>query len=170
MNFEQLKSKIVAWFWKLGYRLGNAVGLLGKGLVDEAFSSGFKDAAFQAINMSSLLDNLEESYEDEFSAMADFSGASSPGSLSAVEFKSTFMELFENHFHSAHSVFVNNGWTMEYGSFDPSPAPGKFTKDTQQDGSMGTHISYTNGTEEVIVELTRDTDNTILSAAIVVGK
>ena len=45
MNFQELKNKIIAWFWKMGYKLGNAVGLLGKGIVDDAFSSGFRDTA-----------------------------------------------------------------------------------------------------------------------------
>ena len=102
--------------------------------------------------------------------MADFSGVATPGALSAPEFKSTFVELFESHFQSAHSVFANHGWAIEYGSFDPSPAPGSFTADTQQDGSVGTHISYTNGAEQVIVELTRDVDNSILSAVVIAGK
>lgn len=170
MNFQELKNKIIAWFWKMGYKLGNAVGLLGKGIVDDAFSSGFRDTAFESINMKTLLDNLESAYDDEFASMADFTSVSAASDLGTLEFKDVFIELFEGYFPSAHSVFTNNGWNAEYGSFDPSPAPGSFSADTQQDGSAGTHIRYAKDAEEIIVELSRNIDNTVISAKVVVGK
>ena len=155
----------------MGYKLGNAVGLLGKGLVDEAFSAGFKDTAFQAIDMETLLNNLEDTYENEFSAMADFTNVSTTD-LGSLEFKDVFIELFEGHFQSAHSVFTSNSWSAEYGYYDTVDVLAGFTADTQQDGSVGTHIRYTDsaGTEEVIVELTRNADNTIASATVILGK
>lgn len=173
MNFQELKNKIIAWFWKMGYKLGNAVGLLGKELVDEAFSAGFKDTAFQAIDMETLLNNLEDTYENEFASMADFTNVSTTD-LGSLEFKDVFVDLFEGHFQSAHSVFTSNNWSAEYGSWDSSVSDGTdpFSADTQQDGSSGTHIRYTDalGTEEVVVEVTRNVDNSVASATVIVGK
>lgn len=172
MNFQELKNKIIAWFWKMGYKLGITVGNLGKGIVDDAFSSGFRDTAFESINMKALLDNLESAYDDELASMANFTGVSAASDLGTLEFKDVFIELFEGYFPSAHSVFTSNSWDAKYGSYDPSPSDNKepFTDDTQQDGSAGTHIRYTKDAEEIIVEITRNADNAVASVTVIVGK
>lgn len=167
MNFQELKNKIIAWFWKMGYKLGNAVGLLGKELVDEAFSAGFRDTAFQAIDMQTLLNNLEDTYENEFSSMADFTNVSTTD-LGSLEFKDVFVELFEGHFQSAHSVFTSNGWSADWLSHDSMTDT--WNSDTQQNGTSGSRVRYTKDGEEVLVELTRNADNTIASAVVIVGK
>ena len=176
MNLQDLKNKVIAWFWKLGYKLGNTIGNLGKGLVDEAFAAGFKDTAFQTLDMSTLLDNTGRAMDEAIAAMASNADVD-VSDLGTLDFKNVFVELFEEKsshllatdaadgYAAAHAIFVAQTWIVTYGAYDGT----NFTADGIQDGSAGDHVKYVNGTEEVIVEITR-TGNVISAATVVVGK
>lgn len=171
MNFKELQNRIIAWFWKMGYKLGNAVGLIGKGIVDEAFSSGFRDTAFETIDMKTLLDNLESSYDDEFASMADFTSVSAASDLGSLEFKDVFVELFEEHFASAHSVFTSNEWFVDFGGYTNPDAPDAWISIGSQDDGASSHARYrASGTDadgnpinigEIIIQLSRNADGSI---------
>ena len=168
MNFQELKNKIIAGFWKMGYKLGSAVGTLGKSVVDEAFASGFKDTTFESLDIKTLLDDLEQSYENEISGMAKDSV--SLADVTPDEFKTVFLRLFEENYNAAHSVFTSTGgWSVEYGSWDTSVDPKTYVASNNQDshGGKNTLIRYHKMTDQFIVEITDvDIMGRILSVAV----
>ena len=122
----------------MGYKLGNAVGLLGKGLVDEAFSAGFRDTAFEQLNIDSLLSEVDASFDADIAAAATLTTADDISDLASLDFKSVFAPLFEEHFQSADSIFSSKGWSVQYGTYS---AENGFIED-QTNLANQTHARY----------------------------